>query len=84
VGLECGGALELIAGSTLTWPLDAVQLDAQRANPGVAPFTAVSDDGVPVGHADLTTVAPGHLRAGRVIVDPPAAATVSAGHCWRR
>ncbi len=63
-------ALRLIAGPTLTWPLDGAQLDALRADPARTPLIAVDAEGRPVGHVTLCDVEPGHARIAHVIVDP--------------
>jgi|GEM_PF-2366816 len=64
--------LERVAGATLRWPLDAAQLQGLRDEPSFTAFTAVEPgrEDVPVAHAEVVTLAPGHGRLARVVLDP--------------
>lgn len=62
--------LTLFTGPRLTWPLTTEQLDELRATPEFSPFTAVDEDGTPVGHIELVSTGPTSARVARVLVDP--------------
>lgn len=64
----------LWSGTTFHWPLDLDQLTQDldtAAESGRILWTAVQSDGLPIGHASLTTNDDGTIgRFGRVLINP--------------